>query len=168
MADVVAGRKPADSEMWQGFLRPMDPRWQPLSPSHLSYSFVLLAPYHKNEQKNFEDKIADGIANMEQHCSKVKADECRMLFLRLSASASLPDCAEWAREYFDRYPETNVEMILLYQAAIAVNLTNDTTQFTHYFVPVHSPKYQAWRDGGSSPRDFVMESLVGKIEHKHT
>jgi hypothetical protein len=168
MADVVAERKPADSAMWQGYLRPLDPRWLPLSPSHVSYSFLLLAPYHKNEQKNFEDKIAAGIANLEKHCSQVAPDVCRMLFLRLSASASLPECAKWAQEYFDRHPDTNVEMIMLYQAAIAVDMTKDTTQITHYFVPVYGPKFPAWRDGGSSPRRFVMEALVGRIEHKPT
>jgi nucleotidyltransferase/DNA polymerase involved in DNA repair len=56
------------------YLRPLDPRWQPLSPSHVSYSFLLLAPYHKNEQKNFEDKVAAGIANLEKHCSQVAPD----------------------------------------------------------------------------------------------
>jgi hypothetical protein len=168
MADLVAGRKPADSPMWQGYFRPLDPRWQPLSPSHTSYSFVLLAPYQKNEQKNFEDKIAAGIANLEQHCSRVQAGECRMLFLRLSASASLPDCAKWARDYFDQYPDTNVEIIMLYQAAIAVDMTKDTTQLTHCFMPVYGPRYPAWRDGGPSPRGFAMESLVGNIEQKPT
>ena len=29
-------------------------------------------------------------------------------------------------------------------------------------------KYPAWRDGGSSPRGFAMEALVGRIEAKPT
>jgi hypothetical protein len=33
-------------------------------------------------------------------------------------SASIPDCAQWAREYFDQYPNTNVEVIVLYQAIV--------------------------------------------------
>ena len=79
------GRRRVDSEMWQGYLQPLDLGWRPLSPSHISYSLVLLAPYHRHEQKNFEDRIAAGIANLEQHCSRVQPDECRMLFLRLPA-----------------------------------------------------------------------------------
>jgi hypothetical protein len=168
MADVVAGRKPADCAMWQGFLRPLDPKWRPLSPVHMSYSFALLAPYHRNEQKNFEDKIRAGMANLEKHCPQVPPDVCRILFIRLSASASLPDCAAWARHYFDLYPGTNVEMIMLYQAAIAVGLANDTTQLSHYFAPVYGPKFPAWRDGGSTPRRIAMEALVGRIESKPT
>jgi hypothetical protein len=168
MADVVARRKPTDGELWQGSWRLLDPKWRPLSPSHISYSFLLLAPYHKNEQKNFEDKIAAGIANLEKHCSVVPEDVCRMLFLRLSASASLPDCARWAQEYFDLYPDTNVEMIMLYQATIAVDRAKDTSQLSHYGVPVFGPRYQAWRDGGASPRNVLMEALVGKIESRPT
>lgn len=156
MADVVVGRKPADSAMWQGFLRPLDPRWQPLSPSQISCSSFLLAPYHKNEQKNFEDNIAAGIANLETHCSQVSDDACRVLFLRLSASASLPECAKWANKYFELYPNTNVEMIMLYQAAQPLLRAG------------LRPKYQAWRDGGASPRGFHMEALVGKMEMQPT
>jgi hypothetical protein len=115
VADVIAGRQPAESIIWEGSKRQLDPKWRPLSASHLSYSFTLIAPYHKNEQKNFEDKIAAGIANMEKHCSQVPADVCRALFLRLSASASLSDCAKWAEAYFAMYSDTKIEMILLYR-----------------------------------------------------
>jgi hypothetical protein len=116
----------------------------------------------------FEDKIAAGIANLEKHCSQVSDDVCRVLFLRLSASATLPECAKWAGEYFELYPDTNVEMIMLYQAAIAVDMAKDTSQLSHYYMPVYGPKYQAWRDGGASPRGFHMETLVGKMETKPT
>ena len=167
IADVVAGNKPADSAAWQGFRRLLDPRWQP-SPWHASYAFLLLAPFHPNEQKKFEDKIGEGIANLERHCSQVPPDVCRTLFLRLSASASIPDCAQWAREYFDQYPNTNVEVIVLYQAALAVDMAKDTTQITHHFVPVFGTKYAAWRDGGTAPRGFSINSLVGKIEMNAT
>lgn len=47
------------------------------------------------------------------------------------------------------FGNTNVEMIVLYQAALAVDMARDTTQLTHHFVPVLGPKYAAWRDGGS-------------------
>ena len=83
-------------------------------------------------------------------------------------SASIPDCAQWAREYFDQYPNTNVEVIVLYQAALAVDTAKDTTQLTHRFVPVFGPKFAAWRDGGASPRRFSINSLVGKIEMNPT
>jgi hypothetical protein len=33
------------------------------------YAFLLLAPYHPNEQKKIEDKLGGGIANLEKHCS---------------------------------------------------------------------------------------------------
>lgn len=88
--------------------------------------------------------------------------------LRLSASASIPDCAQWAREYFDQYPNTNVEVIVLYQAALAVDMAKDTTQITHHFVPVFGTKYAAWRDGSAAPRRFSINSLVGKIEMNAT
>jgi hypothetical protein len=58
-------------------------------------SVVHMAPWRRwkatwNEQKNFEDKIGAGLANLEKHCSQVPADVCRMLFLQLSVSVSLP------------------------------------------------------------------------------
>jgi hypothetical protein len=168
IGDMVTGRKPADNPVWQGFLRRLDPSWRPLSSAHKSYAFLLLAPYHKNEQKNFEDKIAAGIANLEKHCSQVASDVCRVLFMRLSASASLPECEKWTKEYYGLYPATNVEVIVLYQAAVTTDLSKGTSQISHYYVSVQGPKYQAWRDGGTSPRVFSLETLVGNIETKAT
>jgi hypothetical protein len=94
----------------------------------------------------------------------VASDVCRVLFMRLSASASLPECEKWAKEYFDVYPDTHVETIVLYQAAVTTDLIRGTSQISHYYVPVHGPKHQAWREGGKSPRGFSLETLVGNIE----
>jgi hypothetical protein len=51
-----------------------------------------------------------------------------------------PDCAKWAKEYFDSYPSTNVEIITLYQAAIAADMANDTRQLSHCFALIYGPK----------------------------
>jgi hypothetical protein len=36
-----------------------------LSPQHLSYTFICVAPYHKNEQQNFLSKLEGAISNAE-------------------------------------------------------------------------------------------------------
>jgi hypothetical protein len=53
---------------------------------------------------------------------------------------------------------------VLYQAAVTTDLVKGTSQMSHYYVPVHGPKHQAWRDGGKSPRGFSLETLVGNTE----
>ena len=58
-----------------------------------------------------------------------------------------------ARDYFDQYPDTNIEIIMLYQAAIAVDMTKDTTQLTHCFMPVST--VPGIRRGGTEARRRV-------------
>jgi hypothetical protein len=92
--DMLSGMSPEKSDAWQGLVEPLPAEWSPFSPRHLSYGFILLAPFHQNEQRNFEDNIRKGIANMEKHRSVVGQDVCRTLFLRLSATASMSHCAK--------------------------------------------------------------------------
>ena len=85
-------------------MEPLPAEWDPLSPRHLSKVFILGAPFHPNEQKNFEENIRKGVANMEKHCANVGPDVCRTLFLRVSATASMQECVKWTNDYFGQYP----------------------------------------------------------------
>lgn len=165
--DMFSGESPEESDAWQGRVEPLPAEWSPLSSRHLSYGFMLLAPFHQNEQKNFEENIRKGIANLEKHCPVVGQDVCRTLFLRLSATASMSHCAKWATDYFAQYPETTVELVILYQAVPAVDLTKQTTAITHFMIPVQGPNFHHWKGGGSS-RNFTMHSFVGTIQSKPT
>jgi hypothetical protein len=62
---------------------------------------------------------------------------------------------------------TKVELIILYQAAPAVDLNNQTTSITHFFIPVQGPNFRHWKGGGSS-RNFVINPLVGIIQSNPT
>src|SRR5262249_44453761 len=97
----------------------IDERFHPLSADHISYAILLAAPYHPNEQKNFQSNIEKGIANLVKHHGQVGADVCRGLLLRISETAQPLDYAAWAHQYFDNYPGTALELILLYQVAVA-------------------------------------------------
>jgi len=128
----------------------------------LSYLFQIAAPYHANEQNNFFDNIRKGIANLQKYQSNVSANVCRTLILRLSATASIGKCVEWAKKYFEDLPNTQVELILLYQAVPAANLADGTTAITHYRAIVSGPNFAKWQAGGPARR-FVIRSLVGTV-----
>jgi hypothetical protein len=158
---VATTNRPSDG-IWNGWLRRLPPVYDPLSLQHLSYVFQLAAPYHPNEQNNFYDNIRKGIANLRKHHAAVPDDVCRTLLLRLSASAAIRQCAEWARTYFDDLPDTPVELILLYQAIPATELAAGTTAIAHYTAFVPGPRFSKWQ-AGKSARRFVFRFLVGKL-----
>jgi hypothetical protein len=147
--------------VWRGQARFLG-EYAPLSLRHLSYSLVIAAPFHQNEQNNFNDNIRKGIANLAKHQPVAKDDVCRALMLRLSASASLPECEKWAHDYFRAWPNTCVELIILYQVLPTTNLQQGTTTITHYCVMVQGPGYARWRRGHSE-RGLAIRSLIGQV-----
>jgi hypothetical protein len=153
--------------VWSGAIEPLPAEWNPLSPRHLSYMFILAAPFHDNEQKNFLENIRKGVANMERHCADVGPDVCRTLFLRMSATASMQDCVKWTNDYFGEYKDTKVELILLYQAVPAVDLKTNEVAVSHCFLSVPGPNVERWSKGGPS-RKFGIFPLIGKIYPKPT
>ena len=153
---------PNETAPWSGLLLPIDGRFQPLSADHISYGIVLAAPYHPNEQKNFHSNIERGIANLVKHHTQVDVDVCRGLLLRISETAQPLDCAAWAHQYFDDYPATPLELILLYQVAVATDVANNESFIAHYFLPVLGPNFAAWR-AGKPERQFAIQTLIGKI-----
>lgn len=159
--EFPSGKPPEESPVWAGCVDPLPAEYSPLSSKHVSYAFILTAPFHPNEQKNFQDNIRKGIANMEKHCAAVAPDVCRTLLMRLSATASMPDCEKWANDYFVQYPNTKVELILLYQAVPAVDLQTKKSSITHYFLSVTGPNFVRWQ---KPSRRFVIHPLIGTIQ----
>jgi hypothetical protein len=128
MDGIVAGTNRPMDGIWNGSLPPLPPIYAPLSARHLSYMSLIFAPYHQNEQNNFYENIRKGIANLERHHAAVPDHVCRTLMLRVSASASVSKCVEWAQTYFNDFPETAIELILLYQAVPATDLAVEPQQ----------------------------------------
>lgn len=153
---------PNETAPWSGLILPIDERFHPLSADHISYAIVLAAPYHPNEQKNFYSNIEKGIANLVKHHGQVGADVCRGLLLRISETAQPLDCAAWARQFFDDYPDTPLELILLYQVAVATDVANNESFIAHYFCPVFGPNFAAWH-AGNVERRFAIRVLIGKM-----
>jgi hypothetical protein len=53
--DLSENKLPEDAPAWNWRVYPLPAEWSPLSPDHTSYGFLLAAPFHQNEQKNFEE-----------------------------------------------------------------------------------------------------------------
>jgi hypothetical protein len=71
--------------------------------------------------------------------------------------------SKWAADYFAQYLETKVELVILYQAVPAFDLTTQTTPITHFMISVQGPNFQRWKGRGSS-RNFTIHSLVGTVQ----
>jgi hypothetical protein len=163
MDDILGGRvSPDATDPWSGLLEPIEARFRPLSDSHLSYALILAAPYHPNEQKNFYSNIQKGIGNLTKHHSKVDSDVCRGLLLRISETANLLDCAAWAQEYFRDFQDTSIEVIFLYQVAVATDQVKDISFIVHYFIPVFGPKFATWH-ADKKERRLIIRPLIGRV-----
>jgi hypothetical protein len=166
MDEILGGNVSPDATApWSGLIQPIDAKFLPLSSAHLSRAILLAAPYRQNEQKNFNSNIEKGIANLVKHHSKANINVCRGLLLRLSETADMNSCVEWVRQYFVQYPNTPLELVLLYQVAITADLTNNTNFIAHCFLPVLGHGYTAWQESKPARR-FAIRVLIGKLINK--
>ncbi len=148
---------------WNIVLKNVDHKYFPLSVNELTSSFFICARAHKNEQLNFIENIRKGCQNLVKHSKKVPESCCPAVLVRLSATASIKKCTEWANEYFKEYPDEPIGVILLYQAAVVTN--KDASPVAHYIVPVRGPKFGSWAAPINAPRRRLpnMTVLVGVI-----
>ncbi|MGO8504136.1 hypothetical protein AB9F35_21880 [Rhizobium leguminosarum] len=146
-------------------LRDMALQYGPLSMFELSSSCRIMAPIAPNEQANFEDAIRKGCNNLYKHTKGETADVCRMIILRLSNTASVAKCHDWARWYFAEYPNDPIEVILLYQSAVVTDASSDSSSITHYISCIPGPRFADWqrRPDGSIRRLPNLSVLVGTI-----
>ena len=148
---------------WNIVIKDVDNHYLPLSGNDLTSSFFICARAHKNEQLNFIDNIRKGCQNLIEHTKNISESCCPALLVRLSATASIKKCIEWADEYFKEYSDEPIGVILLYQAVVVTD--KGASSIAHYIVPVLGPKYRSWAAPVNGPLRRLpnMTILVGVI-----
>lgn len=143
-------------------VHPIEQQFRPLSHSQPSSVCQVFAPQHRNEQDKFLDDIRKGCANLLRHTAhETSPDVCRMIVLRLSATASIGKCVEWANWYFEEHGEDGLAVVLLYQSAVVTDAAGNST-IAHYLLPATGPAFETWRQAGTVPRSLPqIEIMVG-------
>ena len=88
-----------------------------------------------------------------------------MIVLRLSNTASIAKCHEWARWYFVEFPDDPVDVVLLYQAAVTTDAAADTSSISHHVSIITGQRFPAWQRGKNNGvrRLPNISFLVGTI-----
>jgi hypothetical protein len=134
---------------WEIVFKDVDPQYSPLSKHHLTSSFFIWTTAHQNEQVNFMESIRRGVQNLIKHTKNMSASNCPALFVRLSATASMKKCAEWADAYFKEYPNEPIGLIFLYQVAVVTE--KNSSFISHCIVPVFGPTLRSWAAPVNAP-----------------
>ena len=144
-------------------LQPIAANYNPLSQRNISSIVFICAQAHQNEQRKFTDNLRAGCCNLVKHTNKCQDSACPVLLVRLSPSASIKNCVDWAREYFVQFPDEKVGVIVLYQAA-TVN-SDDQTSLTHFIMPIVGPYFSLWSQPTNQPARKLpnLSVLVGVI-----
>lgn len=93
---------------WTIILKPIPPEFDPISIRTASSIIFIMTPAHKNEQNKFIEDIRKGCANLLKHTRAIDKSACRVLFVRLCATASIKYCQDWAKDYFREYPDDEI------------------------------------------------------------
>jgi hypothetical protein len=166
LADVKAGRLGGELDRpYTIFLKGMEPQHGSLSVFGASSNCKIISPIAPNEQANFEDAIRKGCENLYKQTKNETGEVCRMIILRLSNTASISKCRDWATWYFKEYPDDPVDAVLLYQSVVTTDVASDTSSIAHHVSITTGPRFHAWqrkKDGGIR-RLPNMSVLVGVI-----
>lgn len=71
------------------------------SQSRASYTSLLMAPYHRNEQLRFHSKIQEACENLIQHCSDVSPICGNGIIIRVPESVSIADAKGWLSKFWE-------------------------------------------------------------------
>lgn len=106
---------------WLVGLQPLTPeREEKFDDNEVSYSFVCVSPYHKNEQKNFNSKLESAVHNLDCHVSRDSSRQPIIVIL-LPVSASAHVLAHWVNEYFNSISPSTTKAVFFLQPYTASN-----------------------------------------------
>lgn len=128
---------------------------QALAATHFSDTFIAISPHHKNEQKNFLDKVYKATVNLRKHATRSE-HTANAVFMRLHPTASLNDIETYARELLnDNESDPGVDAVLLYQPSVT---RRDGQSFvTHHFRFITSSRYL------TPGHQFNLAALIGLV-----
>jgi hypothetical protein len=135
----------------------------PLSTNHISYTFIAICPYHRNERKRLFDKLDEACSNFKK-AGNLPDKFTRLIFIDIPESASITLCKEWVEQYFSENSSTTVGAILLYQPTVASAMDGSTSQIKHCVNIILGPEYGKW--AALWPRGqalLEMAVLVGSV-----
>ena len=108
---------------------------------NFSDTFIAVSSHHKNEQKNFLDKVYKATANLRKH-TKRSERAANVVFMRLHPTASITDLETYGRELLsDDTHDPGVDAILLYQPS--VTRRDGLSSVTHHLRFICSSRYPA-------------------------
>jgi hypothetical protein len=126
-----------------------------LAETHFSDTFIAISKHHKNEQKNFLDKVYKATANLRKHATRSE-HTANVVFMRLHPTASLNDIQTYASELLnDSESDPGVDAFLLYQPS--VTRRDGLSSVTHHLRFINSSRYLV------AGHQFKLAALIGLV-----
>ncbi|MEJ8841500.1 hypothetical protein WG954_03840 [Lacibacter sp. H375] len=108
----------ADIGDWGVIVQGLRQTGKPYSNQKKSYTLILSAPFHTNEEKNIFDKLEEACANLVKHGGAETGDEKNMVIIHLPKIASRQNCEKWIKNYFELFPAKPISAVILYQPLV--------------------------------------------------
>jgi hypothetical protein len=129
---------------WFVALNPLVLEGRKLHEGFQSYTLILSCPYHQNEEQNLFSKLDDACYNLSNHSVTQDINTINVIYVHLSVTASLTNCANWANSYLSSHPHKPIAGILLYQPSVVVDVNSNTTLITHCCQFRYNDNYTKW------------------------
>lgn len=104
----------------------------PLDRGFCSYTLMLHAPHHPNEQKNIDSKIEKACGNLSKHSMSISPDFLKILLIRLPETASPQRCISCANEWLEARPDASVDIVFFHQPTVCTDPLKETTSIIHF------------------------------------
>lgn len=151
------GKLYAIKDIWGVIIAPLGDSQQNFNENNKSYTLIVSAPYHKNEEKNLYDKLDDACYNIVKH-SLIESPNIRnSIFIHLPITASFQNCKKWVVEYFTQYPEKPVSTVILYQPSVTTDQIKNSNSVHHCIDIINKDTDQLeWQGGKENLIEFSI------------
>ena len=103
---------------WSVILQELIPQDGTFANLPKSYTFIISAQFHKNEEKNLFDKLDEAVANIVKHQPVETTDKKNCVIIHLPMIVSRKNCRQWAIDYFKNFPDKPISAIILVQPLV--------------------------------------------------
>jgi hypothetical protein len=140
-----------------------------LATSPTSYKITICGGHHKNERANLLSNLSAAASNFETHLHLYNQPfDHRCLFIRLSGSAPTIACRDWCLSFFQDFPESPIDCIILYQMACATLNQNDGVRIIQSAEIVQNPRHRGFAGPSGETSNLKAKTLIGLPTPMHT
>lgn len=137
-----------------------------LSKSFFTYNILINVPFHKNEIKNFLDRLDKGCHNLTTHSVLQDENNINILFVSIGDNYSIDICELWAKEYLDKNLHKPIAGLYFIKPIINLDLERGKRGIVYSIKFIKNDHFDYWNSDRENEIHLELPVAQGFIEEE--